>query len=103
MVSFIRLSQTFPAAPGEGLLSWLSRLCEANDIFPSEFCSQILGRDSAEFAAIATRHEHVLALECVTGVGAVNIRQMIYSGPDRALTTFFDQSIPWYALERSKR
>jgi hypothetical protein len=103
MVSFIRLSQTFPAAPGEGLLSWLSRLCEANDIFPSEFCSQIIGRGSAEFAALATRDEHALALECVTGVGAASIRQMMHSGPDPALTTFFDQPIPWSSLERSKR
>ena len=103
MVSFVRLATTFAAAPGESLLSWLSRLCAANDISTSEFSSQIMGRDAGEFAALATRDEHALALECVTGVGAASIREMMHSGPDPALTTFFDQPIPWSSLERSKR
>jgi hypothetical protein len=103
MVSFVRLATTFAAAPGESLLSWLSRLCAANDISTSEFSSQIMGRDAGEFAALAKRDEHALALECVTGVGAASIREMMHSGPDPALTTFFDQPIPWSSLERSKR
>jgi hypothetical protein len=103
MVSFVRLATTFAAAPGESLLSWLSRLCAANDISTSEFSSQIMGRDAREFAALATRDEHAHALECVTGVGAASIREMMHSGPDPALTTFFDQPIPWSSLERSKR
>jgi TniQ len=103
MVSFIRLATTFPAAPGEGLLSWLSRLCAANDISPSEFCSQIIGRGSSEFAALATRDEHALALGCVTGFGAAGIGAMMHSCGDPVTTAFFDQLIPWSALERSKR
>jgi hypothetical protein len=103
MVSFVCLATTFPAAPGECLLSWLSRLCAANDMSTSEFSSQIVGRDSREFAALATRDEHALALGRVTGRGAAAIRAMMHSGIDPAVTTFFDQPIPWSALERSKR
>jgi TniQ len=103
MVSFLRLGSTFAAVPGESLLSWLSRLCVANDMSTEEFCSHIIGRDSREFAVLATRDEHALALGCVTGVGEAAIRIMMHAGVDPALTTFFDQPIPWWALERSKR
>jgi hypothetical protein len=103
MVSFIRLATTFPAAPGESLLSWLSRLCAANDISPSEFCSQIIGRGSSEFAALATRDEHAMALGCVTGLGAAGIRAIMHSCGAPLTTTFFDQLTLWSALERSKR
>lgn len=103
MVSFIRLAVTFPAAPGEGLLSWLSRLCAANDISPSEFCSEIIGRNPNEFAALARRDEHALALGRVTGFGAASIGAMMNSCGNAVTTSFFDQLIPWSALERSKR
>lgn len=103
MVSFLRLATTFPAATGESLLSWLSRLCEANGISTSEFSSQIVGRDSRDFATIATRNEHAIALGCVTGCGTATIRTMMHSGTDPAVTTFFDQPIPWSALERGRR
>jgi hypothetical protein len=103
MVSFIRLGTTLDAVPGESLLSWLSRLCEANDMSTAEFCFYIIGRDSKEFAALAARDEHALALGRVIGVGQTTIRRMMHSGADPAITTFFDQPIPWSALERSKR
>lgn len=92
-----------PAARGESLLSWLSRLCEANEISTSELTSQIVGRDSREFAALATRDEHAIALGCVTGRGTAIIRAMMHSGIDPAITAFFDQPIPWSALERGRR
>jgi hypothetical protein len=103
MVSFLRLGTTLTAMPGESLLSWLSRLCAANDMSTAEFCSYIIGRDSKEFAALVTRDEHALALGCVTGVGETAIRTMMHSAANPAITTFFDQLIPWSALERSKR
>lgn len=103
MVTFLRLATTFPPAHGESLLSWLSRLCEENGISTSELSSQIVGRDSREFAALATRDEHAIALGCVTGRGTATIRAMMHSGIDPAVTTFFDQPIPWSALERGRR
>ncbi len=81
----------------------MSRLCDANDVSTSELTSQIVGRDSREFAALATRVEHAIALGCVTGCGTAIIRAMMHSEVDPAITTFFDQPIPWSALERGKR
>lgn len=103
MASFLRLGIVFAPNSGESLLSWLSRLCAANGMSTAEFSSYIIGRDSREFAALATRDEHALALGCVTGTGAAAMLEMMHSCVDPKTTTFFGQTIPWSALERSKR
>lgn len=103
MVSFLRLSSIFSPAFGEGLLSWLTRLCAENRLSTSEFTADIVGRDPREFAALATRDEHALALEILTGMEAANIRLMMHSSKHPQTTNFFDQPIWWSALERTKR
>jgi hypothetical protein len=62
-----------------------------------------MGRRSSEFAALATRDEHALALACITGVETAGIRAIMHSCGDPLTTTFFDQVTLWSAVERSKR
>ncbi|MBH5397257.1 TniQ family protein [Bradyrhizobium sp. CNPSo 4010] len=103
MPSFVKLGQVFQPAPGEHLLSWLMRLCDANGIVLSDFAEQLVDIKASEFASIASRTEHSLVISCLTDTSEDIIREMMHLDLSAEITTFGGQSIPSSALERSKR